>query len=85
MRTCSRSHVCARLSLVCWNCSLAQLDAVEAEEKRLKAKLEGCTEMITKMERRAEILAQRDEMLEQQKDPSRLLNKRDGGRLVRAS
>ena len=40
------------------------MDAVEAEEKRLKAKLASCTEVITKMERRAEILAQRDEMLE---------------------
>ena len=35
------------------------------------------------MERRGEILAQRAEMIANQKDPSRLLNKRDGGRLLR--
>ena len=60
-----------------------QLDSVEEEERRLKTKLDSCTEAISKMERRAEILEQRDEMIANQKDPSRLLNKRDGGRLLR--
>mgnify|MGYP006104315437 CR=1 FL=1 len=61
------------------------LDAVEAEEGRLQAKLTVCTDLkvFEKLGRRAEILGERDEMYASQSDPSRLLNKRDGGRLLR--
>jgi hypothetical protein len=58
---------------------------VREEEERLEAKLEWCSKIFDLMEKRVELLTQREEMLADAADPSRLTAKgnRDVGRLLR--
>lgn len=65
------------------------LEAVEEEERRLKAKLESSVlgkslaDVLGLMAKREGILSERAEMLAAKDDPSRLTSRRDPGRLLR--